>query len=130
VKYSTFKMIKLVIVTIIAISVSAAVAAGYAYVPVPVAAIGAAVLLLIRRAVKEVVVDERTWRIADHAGRLAFQAGAMSMALMAAMFLSLAHDSQEQLSQAGFTLAYTAAGLLVIYYCGYMYYARKFGGED
>jgi uncharacterized membrane protein len=127
--YNTFRLWKAVIVVIIAISVSASVVAGYAFVPVPVAALGAAVMLLLRRRVREIVVDERTWRIADRAGRLAYQAGAVIMALLAATFLALDRAGNSGLGETGLTLAYTAAGLLVIYYIAYLYYNRKLGGE-
>jgi uncharacterized membrane protein len=53
------------------------------------------------------------------------------MALLAATFLAVDRaGSHPALEQVGLTLAYTAAGLLVIYYLGYLYYGRKLGGED
>jgi uncharacterized membrane protein len=127
--YNTFRIYKLVIVIIIAVSVSSAVATGIPWLPVPVAAVGAAVMLLIRRRVKELVIDERTWRIAERAGRLAFQVGAILMALTAATLLALARSGNESFEQAGFVLAYTAAGMVAIYYFGYIYYSKKLGGK-
>jgi uncharacterized membrane protein len=128
--YKTYRMWKTVIVIIIAVSVSSSVVAGLAFVPVPVAAVGAAVMLLLRRRVKEVIIDERTYRIAERAGRLAFQVGAIATALIAATLLALGRDADTAFDTVGITLAFAAAGLLAIYYAGYLWYARKLGGED
>lgn len=128
--YNTYRMYKLVIVIIIAVGVSSAVAAGVPWLPVPVAAAGAAAMLLVKRRVKEIVVDERTWRIAERAGRLAFQWGAILMALAAATLLALARAGNTSFEQAGFILAYTAAALVAIYYFSYIYYSKKLGGGE
>jgi uncharacterized membrane protein len=128
--YAAFRTFKLIIVIIIAVSVSTSVAAGIPWLPVPAAALGAALMLLARRRVKEIVVDERTWHIAERAGRLAFQVGAILMALSAATFLALSRAGNEAFEEAGFVLAYAVCGLMAIYYAGYLYYSKKLGGGE
>jgi len=129
VNYRTYRTWKAVIVMIIAASVSSAVVAGNAWVPVPAAVAGAIILLFLRRRVKEVVIDERTYRIADRAGQLAFRAGAILMALMAATLTALSRSGYPALEQAGMVLAYAVGAELLIYYIGYLSYSKKLGGE-
>jgi len=129
-RYSTFRFIKLIVVITIAIVVGVAVVAGIAWLPVPIAAAGSGVMLLLRRRVKEVVIDERTYRIADRAGRVAFQIGTILAALAAATLLALDRSNIGALGEVGLAMAYMAAGFMMIYYLGYLYYGRKLGGEE
>ncbi len=129
-KYQTYRWWKALVVIILAALVGWSVPAGYAWVPVPAAVVAVALLLIVRRGVREVVVDERTYNIANRAARMAFQVGVLAMALLGATLLALGYGDYPNLEPVGLTLVYTAAGLLVIYLIGYYSYSRKLGGQE
>jgi len=128
--YQTYRLWKALVVIIVAVLVGWATPAGYAWVPLPAAAAAVVIMLLIRRGVREVVVDERIYDIARRAARMAFQAGVLAMALVGATLLALSYGDYPHLETAGFTMVYTAAGLLVIYLISYACYSRKLGGKE
>jgi uncharacterized membrane protein len=126
--YKTYRLYKAVLVVIIAALVGWAVPAGNAFVPVPAAIIGMLILLFIRRGVKEIIVDERTYNIANQASRAAFQIVTLAMVLIGATLVALGNSRYPEAGPAGFTLIYSACGFLVVYLIGYIYYNRKLGG--
>jgi uncharacterized membrane protein len=128
--YRTYRIWKLLVVIIVAALVGWVVPHGNAWIPVPVAAAAMVILIIIRRGVKEVVIDERTYSIANRASRWTFQAGVLLMALAGAMLLALGYGEYTTLKTPGFALIYSACGLLVIYLIGYYYYAQKYGGKE
>jgi uncharacterized membrane protein len=123
--YRTYRMWKLLVVIIVAVLVGWAVPNGNAWIPVPAAVAAMAIMLLIRRGVKEVVIDERTYSIANRASRWTFQAGVLLMVLVGATLVALGYGEHPELKTPGFTLIYSACGLLIVYLIGYYYYARK-----
>ncbi len=127
--HKRYRLYKAMVVIIIAVLVGWAVPAGKAYIPVPAALIGMVALLFIRRGVKEVVVDERTYNIANLASRAAFQITALAMVLIGATLVALGNGKYAGAEPIGFTLIYSACGLLVVYLIGYSYYNRKLGGK-
>jgi uncharacterized membrane protein len=128
--YKTYRLWKLLVVVIVAALVGWAVPQGNAYVPIPAAVVAMAIMLLIRRGVKEVVIDERTYSIANRASRWTFQVGVLLMVLIGATLVAFGYGEYPELETPGFTLIYSACGLLIVYLIGYTYYGRKFGGKE
>jgi uncharacterized membrane protein len=127
--YKTFKLIRLVVVIILGGLVAWAAANGNAWVPVP-AVIGTVIVLLIfRRGVKEITVDERTFSIAYKASRIAFVVFALGAVTLGATLLALGKSGQPELKPIGFTLCYAICALVLIYSIAFKYYNRKFGGK-
>ncbi len=127
--YKTYRFWKLLVVIIIAILVGWAVPAGNAFIPIPAAVAGMVVLLIIRRGVREVVVDERTYDIANRASRAAFQIVTLAMVLIGATLVALGYGKYPEVEPVGFTLIYSATGLLIVYLVSYAYFNRKLGGK-
>jgi uncharacterized membrane protein len=128
--YKTYRLWKLLVVIIVGVLVGWAVPQGNAYIPIPAAVVAMVVLLVVRRGVKEVVIDERTYSIANRASRAAFQAGVLLMVLAGATLVALGYNDYPELETPGFTLIYSATGLLLIYLIGYAYFGRKYGGKE
>ena len=128
--YKRFKLWRTIVVIIVAILVGWSGANNYVFIPVPAGIVGTAIVLLLRRRVKEVIVDERIFSVADKAARLIFYTFVILAGMAAATILALDPERYPDLEQAGFTLAYSVCALLVFYCVAYMYYNRKYGGKE
>jgi uncharacterized membrane protein len=127
-KYKTYRVLKLIIVVIAGALIAWSAVSGNTW-PVPALAAGAAAILLFSRGTKENATDERVYAIAEKASRLTFRAVVLLMAAAATTLLVLSRSSHPELETAGFALAYTVGGLLVIYLISYYYYSHKMGGR-
>jgi len=126
----TLRLYRAIVVIIVAILVGWSVASGNAWIPVPTVIAGIVILFLLKRRLKEVVVDERIFSIADKAAMLAFRVFAILAATTGATLLALNRESDSNFVQVGFTLAYSACALLILYYFAYIVYNRKYGGKE
>jgi uncharacterized membrane protein len=127
--YKTYRFWKALVVIMVAVLVGWAVPSGNAFVPVPAAIAGMVILLIIRRSVKEVVVDERTYNIANRASRAAFQIVTLVMVLIGATLVALGSGDYPEVEPVGFALIYSACGFLLVYLISYAYFSRKLGGR-
>jgi uncharacterized membrane protein len=126
----TYRNWRTVLTLIIVALAAVAVATGIAYILIAAVVIGIIVLVLLRRRVKEVVEDERTYTIAYKAARLTVSMGGMGMAITGAIMLAFNRDDfSATLAQVGFALLYATCGLLVVNLAAYTYYSRQIGGK-
>ena len=125
-----FKLCTVVITMIVAALIAWAITTGNALIPIPAVIAGVVILYLFRRGVKEVVEDERIYRIADKASRRTVQILGILMAVAGATLIAVSRSGSPSLEQAGYALAYSVCAMLVIYYITYIYYNRKFGGKE
>ena len=77
--FRTYRIWKGLTTMVLAVLVVWAVSQGIAWIPIPAAVVALFIMFITRRAVKEVVVDERSYTIANQASRVTFQAGAIIM---------------------------------------------------
>jgi len=101
---------------------------GIAWIPIPAGLFAVLAMLLTRRLVKEVVVDERNYVIANRASRLAFQAGAIIMAFVGVTLEALQRDGRPEIEPYALTLILSVAGLFIVYIFSTLYYSGKLGG--
>jgi uncharacterized membrane protein len=127
--FKTFTVIKMFVVIIMAGLVGWAVVSGNALIPIPVAIAALVILLLFRKGVKEVVVDERIYSIAEKASLVAFRVFGIAAALIGATLVALGQEVVPEMEPIGFTLAFAVCGLMVIYYIAYTCYKRKYSGK-
>lgn len=125
----TFTRIRIFILIIMVGLIGWAVSNGNYWIPVPAVIAALMILLLFRRGVKEVVVDERVYSIAEKASLVAFRVFGIAAAVIGITLVALGWQSASDLYKIGLTLAYSACGLLVIYYIAYLYYNRKYSGK-
>ena len=88
------------------------------------------ILLLFRKGVKEVGVDERIYSIADKAAQKAFRTFGILAAVTGATLVAINKGSSPVLLHVGLTLAYATCALVIFYYIFYTYYNRKLGGKE
>jgi uncharacterized membrane protein len=127
--FKTFTIIRIFVLIIMAGLIGWAVVSGNALIPIPVAIAAMVILLLFRKGVKEVVVDERVYSIAEKASLITFRVFAILAAVIGATLVALGWDSSSDLYKIGITLAYSVCGLILIYYIAYIYYNRKYSGK-
>lgn len=114
-----------VITVALAVAISISVVLGNAIIPIVAVFAGLGVLYICRRQVKEVLADERNYRINEKASRLTIAVFAPTLAILSAVLLALANSSYPELKQAAYTLAYTACALALLQRIFYVYYERK-----
>ncbi len=101
------------------------IAIGNAVIPIPVALAGVGLLYLCRRLVKGVVEDERAYRISEKASRFALQVFAFAAAIVGTTLIALSTDDSSAFREVGFTLAFSACALLMLYLVSYAYHNKK-----
>ena len=127
--YKTYVMLRVIVVIIMTFLAAWAVASGNVLVLIPVAIAGIAMMLTLRKRVKEVIVDERVYSISDKTSRVAVRISVALLVVAGAVCITL-REGMPQLFQIGLTLTCTACGLLLVYWVSYIYYSRKMGGGE
>jgi len=84
-------------------------------------------LYLLRKRVKEVMIDERVHRISEMASRTTLQIFGWVSAASAFILSVFGKGISTGFEQAGYTLAYATCALLLLYSVFYKYYGNKFG---
>jgi uncharacterized membrane protein len=125
----TFTRIRIFVLIIMVGLISWAIVSGNAWLPIPVVIAAIVIVLLFRRRVREVAIDERVYSIAEKASYLTFRIFGIAAAVIGVTLVALGWESASDLYKIGLTLAYSACGLLVIYYIAYIYYNRKYSGK-
>jgi uncharacterized membrane protein len=130
VSYKTFRKWQAIMGMIIGAVTGASVVLEIWIIPIPVIVIGVIVITILRRRVKDIVADERTFAIVGNASRLTVQIAVIGMAATGVILLIVSHGESKGLTQAGFALEYAACALLIINSLAYTYYSRRMGGKS
>jgi uncharacterized membrane protein len=127
----TYRNWRTVFTAIIVAVGAVSVVTGIVYILIAAVVIGMIILLMLRRRVKEVIYDERTYTIAYKAARLTVSIAGIGMAMAGAILLALNRDTMASTAaQAGFALLYATCSLLAVNLAAYTYYSRKLGGKN
>lgn len=125
--YDRYKLWRILVIIIVAVLIGWSIANQNALIPVPAVIAGIVIVLLLRRGMKEMTVDERIFSVADKAAMFVFRVFVLLAAMTAATMLALDRESHD-LEQAGFTLAFSVCIMLLFYCIAYIFYNRKYGG--
>ena len=90
--------------------------------------IGMILLYLLKNSITQVIEDERIYRINEKASRRTIQVVGIITALLGLTIIGLSKSGYLELTEVGFSLAYFATALLMVYMLFYGYYAKKLGG--
>lgn len=121
----TLKLCRIVIGMGVGASVGWSVAVENAVLPLIAVGVGMGLLYLCKRQLKEVIVDERIHKISEKASRITIAVFGPMIAVAGAVLIALRKNVLAEFEQAGFTLAYSACALALLYYILYVYYERK-----
>ena len=127
--YKTFRMIQAFFGMALGGIMGASISQGNWIIPVVAVVISLVIMMVLRRSIKEIVADERTYDIAGKASRLTLQIVAVGMSLAGAVLLAISRDSSSTMGQIAITLCYATCALLVINYIAYYFYSRRLGGR-
>lgn len=125
-----FVICSIIIVMAMGAVIGGAVSSGNILLPIIVPAAGILLMVMLRRSVKEVIEDERNYRISEKASRKAIQIFGISAAVLSSIFITLGRKGSADISQAGFTLSYAVGFLLMLYLGFYTYYNKKHRESD
>ena len=96
------------------------VSKGNALLPVIAFSIGIVLIALGKRGVKEVMEDERTHRISEKVSRRIYQVFVIGAALAGTTLIAL-----NKHIEVGYTLAFSACALVLLYMVFYGYYSKR-----
>ena len=125
-----FTAIKIIIAVVLGITAAWAATSGNFPILITAALVFIAVLVLLRRRVKDITVDERVYTVAYRATRLAYLIFVIIAVIAGITLTYLAEDAADPRFYIGLTLDYSACTLVVFYWLGYIYYNRKLGGKE
>ena len=119
-----FTIIRLVIVILLSISMGVAVNQGIAFVPPLAMVLSAGIILLLMRQVKEVIVDERDYKIGGQAARVTFNITAVALTALGGALMAYSVRAPEYY-RAGYLLLYLVTFMLVVNIFAFLYYQKK-----
>ena len=128
--YKTYRMIQGIIGGILGAIMAISIILGNWIVPIFAVIISLILLTVLRRRVKDIIVDERIYAISEKASRLTLQVVSIGMALAGVILLAIYHGENKTLTQVAYTLEYATCALLVVNYIAYYYYRNKLGGKN
>jgi len=115
-----FAMYAALVCAIMGAVVGYGVSKGNALLPVIAFSMGVVLITLGKRGVKEIMEDERTQRISEKASRRTYEVFVTGAALAGTTLIAL-----NKHIEVGYTLAFSACALLILYMSFYGYYSRK-----
>ncbi len=122
-----FKQYGLIMIVIVGFFVGLSVSRGEPITAVVAVVVGMILLYVLKSRVKQVVEDERIYRISEKASRRTVQVVGTTTAIIGLSIMGLSRSGYLELTEVGYLLACFAAVLLMVYMIFYGYYAKKFG---
>ena len=126
-KRKKFKQYSLAITIVVGIIIGLSAAYGELTIALVAVLIGMMILYILKSRVKQVLEDERVYRISEKASRRTIQIVGTTTALVGLSLIGLSRGGYLELSEVGFSLAYFATALLMVYMIFYGYYSKKLG---
>ena len=129
--YKNFKVARMLMAMFIAMTVSIAVSMENVLLAVSAVGIGMISMVLIKRSVKEVLVDEMVKTIAGKSALMAYSITVPVLAFLSLilMFSNLSTRGSEMYNL-GITLSYVALFNMAAYSLAYYYYQKKYGRDN
>ena len=124
-----YRLLTAVMMVIVAAAVGWAVVSANIWIPAPVIVAAIVIGILVRKRVKELAVDERVTNISEKALALASGIFLIVAVPIGLTLVALGQEKMPELEPIGLTLAFSACGLVLIYYIAHIYYNRKYSGK-
>ena len=122
-----FKLYGLVITIVVGFVLGLSAIRGEPITAIVAVVVGMILLYVIKSRVKQVIEDERIYRISEKASRRTIQVVGTTTAILGLSILGLSRSEYLELTEVGYSLACFATVLLMVYMIFYGYYAKKFG---
>ena len=122
-----FKIYSLIITISVGFVIGLSVIRGEPAIAIIAVIMGMIIVYSIKSRVKQVIEDERIYRISEKASRRTIQVVGTITAILGLTIIGLGRSGYVEFVEIGFSLAYFATVLLLVYMIFYSYYARKLG---
>lgn len=122
----TFTIYKIITVIVVSFVTSVSVNSGNWYLPIAFFVTAWVFLFVLRKKVKEVITDERDYRLAGKASMHAMTTYNV-LAVISGLILYISEKDNAVLFSVGSTLLYSACALMIIYSILFKIYERKDG---
>lgn len=122
-----FKLYGLVITIVVGFVIGLSAIRGEPITAIVAVVVGMILLYALKSRVKQVIEDERIYRISEKASRRTIQVVGTTTAILGLSILGLSRSGYLELTEVGYSLACFATVLLMVYMIFYGYYAKKFG---
>lgn len=130
----TYRQIRVLVALFLGFLISLAISLDNFMLAAIAVAAGAAVILLVKSKVKDVVVDERVQLIGDKAARAAYSILSLVLGIGSLLLVLFGRmkESNAYLEGLGYILAYLAIFSIMTYSAAFWYFDRKYGsgGKD
>ena len=120
-----FRLLGIVVIVDMMALIGWSIATENHLIVIPVFIGGVILLRLLRRQVRDIVEDERSYRIGEKASRFTIQVFALLTAIAGIILVALSGSHCSYTKEIGLTLAFSACVLLILYMISYSYYNRK-----
>jgi len=128
--FKTFKIVRIFIAMFIAATVSTAVSIENVYLACSAVIIGIISMLLIKRSVKDVMVDEMIKNIAQKSAMAAYSICIPLLALVSLVLMFSDLKNQGRFYDLGTILSYIVLFNMMVYSFAYYFYRKKYGTDD
>ena len=128
--YKKFKIVRFLIVFFLAMTISIAVNMENVWLAISAMGIGAITMLLVKKNVKAVLVDEMVKNIAGKSALIAYSITVPVLAILSLVFMfsNLSHQGSD-LYNLGVIFSYIALFNMAVYSIAYYYYRKKYGSD-
>ena len=129
--YKNFKIARLLITFFLAMTVSIAISTENVLLAVSAIGIGMIIMLLIKRNVKAVLVDEMIKNIAGKSALISYSITVPVLAVLSLVFMfSNLKNEGSYFYNLGMIFSYIALFNMAIYSIAYYYYRKKYGSDE
>jgi len=129
--YKNFKLVRLLIVFFLAMTVSIAISMENVLLAVSAIGIGMILMLLIKKNVKAVLVDEMVRNIAGKSALIAYSITVPVLAVLSLVFMFSNLDNEgSYFYNLGLIFSYIALFNMAVYSVAYYYYRKKYGSDE
>lgn len=129
--YKNFRIVIMFVAAFIAIVVSTAITRENPYLAVSAVTIGMISMFLIKKRVKDVMVDEMIENIAGKAARVTYSVTVSVLALLSLIFMFSNLGSKDSyFYNLGIIFSYIVLFSMAIYSFAYYFYRKKYGSNE
>jgi len=128
--YNQNRLIRLLLLIVMSILGGWAIVSDNWIFLIPIAVVLGVVPFLLRKRIKEIIVDERVNTIARRASRLTFVVFVILAVVTGSVLIYLGKEDHDLTFNIGLTLNFAACALMLFYWAAYFYYNRKLGGKE
>ena len=122
-----FKLYWLVITIVVGFVIGLSAFRGEPITALVAVVVGLILLYVLKSRVKQVIEDERIFRISEKASRRTIQVVGTTTAILGLSILGLSRSGYLELAEVGYSLTCFAVVLLMVYMIFYRYYSKKLG---